>query len=1373
MKTRVSWLVIPLALVAIFCSLAQSLARDFPATLNGFNPIAYWKLDESAASPIPNTTANSGTAGVGTGYIVNDVTNAEPGVVGTSFRFTNPGQAVGYVGSKVEIQWSAAINPNPPFSIEFWAKPNALGSDATGYCPVSSMDGYYFGGNRSGWLFYMNGTGRWEMRTGGNNSYSGISTSTNASLNAVAGQWQHIVGTFDGSVQKLYVNGALAGYKALTAAQIANFQPNPNAPTRIGGSPFNGTSPGSAGGADFYSGNRGWDGWVDEFAIYTNLLSQSTIANHYTVGTNAPGTYSATVMADGPPVGYYHLDEPIYTPADPSTYPIAVNSGTAGTADNATNWIGVVAAQSGPSYSGSASPDRSSLLNGATGNIQSTSNAMDALDFTGNITMLAWIKPTAVNIRKEILAHGNDFTAGETFLRIEDLFSIFGAGDPYNGYYSVGQTPDGAGYYFATSPVPSPANGNTPGDIGNWVFIAGTYDGANWNLYRNGVLMASAAGAGPTAIPLPWSIGARSLPVGSIGNCFAGNIDDAAVLTNALSAGQILTLYYSANVPPHFTRLLTPPSGPVYEGSTLNFNIWAEGNTNLVYQWTSNGVAIPGQTGTNITIANVKTNYSATYACVVTNNFGSATNSVVIVVQTSLPIITSQPKSITRFFSAPIGFSVSAIGSTPITYQWRTNGTSISGATSPTYSSTAVTNWNYDCVLTNIYGSVTSSVAALTVVPLPTGYGSNVVHDAPIAYFRLDETNGTVAHDYVGGNDGTYVACILGTNGYSGLDPDKAVYVTGMSNSYVGNISGAITFAGVTNSFTLEMWVNGPSGQNDASTIICKGLGGNGSTADEQFDIDLNGGNYEFFVREPNATAHTIAAPLGPDGNWHYLVATYDAALSNMTFYVDDNVVGQVATPTKGLLVSSSVIALGNHRSGVGPDYDQGYNGILDEVAIYNYVLTPAQIQTHYGAAYGPSTKPFITAQPASITNYVGYGLNMRVGAGGTVPLSYQWRHGGSDVPGATSNSFVIPDRIQSQGFSPGLQTSDGGNYTVVITNSVPGGSITSAVATVTVLAAPTTPPPICGLVMHLPLDGNYNDTTGRGNNGTAVHSPSFGMPGQVGADYLTYLSDTNAGNFSYVKLGAPADLQFSSNVNFTVAYWVRLPLAYNGGDLPFIANSTNSTFGFGFVATTTYGSTADPAPTTAHDGGWEFSVYDLPGNGVGIRGDDHSIDDNQWHHLVHVIDRKNGSTTYLDGRVAHSVIDGGTSVQNVGNLDSAANWSIGQAANGDYTSGGASAGADIDDVGIWRRALNRLEVAQIYLAAVSNSPAVSYSGAPVPPVAISLLSSNRVQITWQCGGLQSAPAPVGPWTSVPAAAVSPYVISVTNPAALFYRAKL
>src|SRR5262249_12298914 len=153
--------------------------------------------------------------------------------------------------------------------------------------------------------------------------------------------------------------------------------------------------------------------------------------------------------------------------------------------------------------------------------------------------------------------------------------------------------------------------------------------------------VATGGGAnGPSpGLPYPWSVGSRSSPVDSAGINFAGNIDDAAVFSTALSAGQILDLYYSANLPPHFTRTLVPPSGNVYEGSTLNFNVWAEGKTNLVHVWYKNGSST-GNTTTNLTLSNVTTGDSGTYSVIVTNAYGSATNTVVVNVQTSVPIIT-------------------------------------------------------------------------------------------------------------------------------------------------------------------------------------------------------------------------------------------------------------------------------------------------------------------------------------------------------------------------------------------------------------------------------------------------------------------------------------------------------------------------------------------------------------------------------------------------------------------------------------------------------------------------------------------------------------------------------------------------------------
>jgi hypothetical protein len=312
------------------------------------------------------------------------------------------------------------------------------------------------------------------------------------------------------------------------------------------------------------------------------------------------------------------------------------------------------------------------------------------------------------------------------------------------------------------------------------------------------------------------------------------------------------------------------------------------------------------------------------------------------------------------------------------------------------------------------------------------------------------------------------------------------------------------------------------------------------------------------------------------------------------------------------------------------------------------------------------------------------------------------------DIPGATANSLILRP----------LSTNDADSYTVTISNS--GGSITSAPAVLTVLPVPTGSPNIPGLALHLTFDNTLIDATGRGNNGTAINltatssnvaSPTF-VTGVVGSalhyssDFGSYPCCTTT-NSSYVTLGVRPDLQFGSTVNFTVAYWIRLPAGYAGGDLPFFTDAINSTFNPGFTFAPTYGTSGTSTHGTS-SGGWALSLYDVTGaNGFGVYGDAGSINDGNWHHLVHTFDRTNGMVTYLDGIQANFVNMGGATAVTA-DVDTGNAAVIGQDPTGQYPETGS---ADIDDLGVWRRALTALEAASIYLAAASNHMSFTGSG--------------------------------------------------------------
>lgn len=121
------------------------------------------------------------------------------------------------------------------------------------------------------------------------------------------------------------------------------------------------------------------------------------------------------------------------------------------------------------------------------------------------------------------------------------------------------------------------------------------------------------------------------------------------------------------------------------------------------------------------------------------NNFGQTATAVYHDYEFLLgPVITDQPDDITVLSGQSASFNVTATGTGPIFYQWRFNGGNLGNETntSLTINNATIGNaGNYDVVVSNMSGSVTSLVAVLTVQQLDFG-------DAPPAYPVLLANNG-------------------------------------------------------------------------------------------------------------------------------------------------------------------------------------------------------------------------------------------------------------------------------------------------------------------------------------------------------------------------------------------------------------------------------------------------------------------------------------------------------------------------------------------------------------------------------------------------------------------------------------------------------
>lgn len=167
-------------------------------------------------------------------------------------------------------------------------------------------------------------------------------------------------------------------------------------------------------------------------------------------------------------------------------------------------------------------------------------------------------------------------------------------------------------------------------------------------------------------------------------------------------------------------------------GTTATFTVGMSGTEPLSYQWYKNGTnqladggKVFGATSNILTLSNVFGIDRGDYSVIVTNLAGTATssNATLSVID---PVITLQPTNIIAIDGSTISFSVTAVGTQALNYQWRegdvdlVDGFGISGSGTATLTITDVADsdeGSYSVVITNSEGVATSVEAVLSTVP--------------------------------------------------------------------------------------------------------------------------------------------------------------------------------------------------------------------------------------------------------------------------------------------------------------------------------------------------------------------------------------------------------------------------------------------------------------------------------------------------------------------------------------------------------------------------------------------------------------------------------------------------------------------------------
>ena len=699
------------------------------------------------------------------------------------------------------------------------------------------------------------------------------------------------------------------------------------------------------------------------------------------------------------------------------------------------------------------------------------------------------------------------------------------------------------------------------------------------------------------------------------------------------------------------------------------------------------------------------------------------------------PTVTNSPANQTVFAGATATFTAAATGPTVLSYQWQasTNGGSsfsnVTGATNTSYTTPVTTladnGTQYRVVVAGLCGTpATSAAATLSVNPPPTvvlgSYGQAISNSLPIAYWRLNETNGaTAALDFFGTYNGTIGADVV--PGLSG--PQDPPFTGFASNNAAMQFNGAAnslltmpTFNLNTNVLTIMGWMNPTGVQADWAGVVFSR--GGTTVAGLNFNDATTTGTNELRY---TWNALGFSTPTGlkvPTNQWSFFALVVKP--TGATVYLGTNGILNSFTDSVSLPMQAfdSPLLIGSDSFST-----RRFKGRLDEVALYNRALTPLEIQQFYITGAGCPGNPNVTTQPSSQTVLSGLTATFTVVATGPTQLNYQWQistNAGSsfgNLAGATNTSYTTPSLTLAN---------DGGQYRVIVAGLC-GTPATSAAATLSV-SSPASPLSSYGQAVTNTVPFAYwrlNET-----NAATVAADFFGVyHGIIGPGITAGVSGPQNPPFVGLETNNTA-MQFSYATNSILT-------------MPALNVNTNTVTITGWINPT--GIQADWAGVVFCRGASTAAGLNFSGGGIsdelrytwnGVRFDVStglSVPTNQWSFFALVVSPA-GATVYLG---TNGVLRSFTDSLGLTSQAFDAPLLIG------YDAGTASRlfKGRIDEVAFYNRALSLTQIQQLYITGagcpgsptVTNQPASqSVSSGSTATFTVAATGPTSLSYQWQ-----------------------------------------
>ena len=482
------------------------------------------------------------------------------------------------------------------------------------------------------------------------------------------GKSHHVAGVFNNGIMSIYLD------KVLTESKPTLFRPAvlPNDPVRV-----------TLGANDI--GGYWFHGVIDRVRISRQALPPSEFFPHESGPTNPPGPVVADwTFEEGTP------GQLVTGPRDTSgnnNHIIEVVGNTA-TFIATTNGPGLVSVNFPPGNGGFGTGLRSS----------------DTIDFNLGtaFTIETSLKPgsqnavhnrgvlVAQNGRTGRLAYAFDYRSEERrlhFVIVDDS----GNGD------------------FVEARIP---------DDGKSHHVAGVFNNGIMSIYLDKVLTESKPTIFRPAVlpndPVRVTLGANDIG----GYWFHGVIDRARISRQALPPSEFFP-HESDSSPLVILQPLHDVT--VEQGGTATFHVVAAGAAAFNYRWSFNDQVLSNEVSDTLVLINVRPSDAGTYRVTASNGpweISSSANLTVTGAGTNAPVIQMHPQSRIAGLGTSVQFTVTALSSSPLTYQWFFNGGAIPAGTNAVLWLTTLGETNagtYHVIVSNSGGSTISRPAVLNL----------------------------------------------------------------------------------------------------------------------------------------------------------------------------------------------------------------------------------------------------------------------------------------------------------------------------------------------------------------------------------------------------------------------------------------------------------------------------------------------------------------------------------------------------------------------------------------------------------------------------------------------------------------------------------